>query len=154
MSSHSLSQQYPSMTSFFSGHILGPHRGTVPFSKHHEQRAEERVRERESAQFAVDQHSAQAARFTTSPVCWQWQIFCCSWGPASFCPACFTWTPAHCFWTLTEVTRTEYTFSQSIGLHMARGLSLLRREMRMDRRRKRLKTEQERIDKEDDLCQS
>ncbi len=112
------------MTSFFSGHILGPHRGTVPFSKHHEQRAEERVRERESAQFAVDQHSAQAARFTASPVCWQWQIFCCSWGPTSFCPACFTWTPAHCFWTLTEVTGTEYTFSQSIGLLQTQGDSL------------------------------
>lgn len=153
MNSHSHSQQYPSMTSFFTGHILGPHRGTVPFSKHHEQRTEDWVRERACSLWwiSIQLESSDSPR---RPSAGSDRSSAAHDGLVHFAPLVFRALLPHCFWTLTEVASTEYTFSQSIGLLETHRDSLLRGEMRMDRRRKGLKTEQERIDKEDDLCQS
>lgn len=138
------------MTSFFTGHILGPHRGTVPFSKHHEQRAEEWVRERARSLrwISIQLEPSDSPR---CPVCWQWQIFSCSWGPASFCPACFPCTPTSLFLNPDRSDQYRiYIFTVYWPAANTWGLTLLRREMRMDKRRKRLKREQEKIN----LCQS
>lgn len=111
------------MTSFFSGHILGPHRGTVPFSKHHEQRAEERVRERVLSLrwISIQLKPPDSPR---RPSAGSDRSSAAREGPLHFAPLVSRALLPHCFWTLTEVTGTEYTFSQSIGLLQTHGDSL------------------------------